>query len=85
MKKLTEFCLYDAREGLLNRDFTSKELVLDHIAVMESSRSLNAFITETPEIAIRSAIENKPKGHDFIIDRNSTTKFVSRHMNVTGG
>ena len=55
MKKLTELCLYDAREGLLNRDFTSKELVLDHIAVMESSRSLNAFITETPEIAIKSA------------------------------
>ena len=55
MKKLTELCLYDAREGLLNKDFTSKELVLDHIAVMESSRSLNAFITETPEIAIKSA------------------------------
>ena len=52
MKKLTELCLYDAREGLLNKDFTSKELVLDHIAVMESSRSLTAFITETPEIAI---------------------------------
>ena len=55
MKKLTELCLYDAREGLLNKDFTSKELVLDHIEAMESSRSLNAFITETPEIAIKSA------------------------------
>ena len=55
MKKLTELCLYEAREGLLNKDFTSKELVLDHINKMESSRSLNAFITETPEIAIKSA------------------------------
>ena len=55
MKKLTELCLYDAREGLLNKDFTSKELVLDHIEAMESSRSLNVFITETPEIAIKSA------------------------------
>ena len=35
--------------------------------------------------AIIEAISRKPKGHDFIIDRNSTTKFVSRHMNVTGG
>ena len=35
--------------------------------------------------AIIEAITRKPKGHDFIIDRNSTTKFVSRHMNVTGG
>ena len=55
MKKLTELCLYEAREGLLNKDFTSKELVLDHIYKMESSRSLNAFITETPEIALKSA------------------------------
>ena len=55
MKNLTELCLYEAREGLLNKDFTSKELVLDHIDKMESSRSLNAFITETPEIAIKSA------------------------------
>ena len=35
--------------------------------------------------AIIEAITRKPKGHDFIIDRNSSNKFVSRHMNVTGG
>ena len=55
MTKLNEFCLYEAREGLENKNFTSKELVLDHIEAMESSRKLNAFITETPEIAIKSA------------------------------
>ena len=58
MKKLTELCLHEAREGLINKDFTSKELTLDHIEAMESSRSLNAFITETPEIAIKSAEES---------------------------
>ena len=58
MKKLTELCLHEAREGLLNKDFTSKELTLDHIEAMESSRLLNAFITETPEIAIKSAEES---------------------------
>ena len=58
MKKLNELCLHEARDGLLNKDFTSKELVLDHIEAMESSRSLNAFITETPEIAIKSAEES---------------------------
>ena len=36
MKNLTELCLYEAREGLLNKDFTSKELVLDHIDKMLS-------------------------------------------------
>ena len=58
MKKLTELCLHEAREGLLNKDFTSKELALDHIEAMEASRLLNAFITETPEIAIKSAEES---------------------------
>ncbi|CTQ54005.1 Cyclic pyranopterin monophosphate synthase [Roseibium album] len=35
--------------------------------------------------AIDEAIGRKPKGHDFIIDRNSKQPAVSRHMSVTGG
>ncbi len=35
--------------------------------------------------AIHGAIARKPKGHDFIIDRNSTDPSVVRHMSVTGG
>lgn len=35
--------------------------------------------------AIRDAITRKPKGHDFIIDRNNQAPAVSRHMSVTGG
>ncbi len=35
--------------------------------------------------AIRDAISQKPKGHDFIIDRRHNKPAVSRHMNVTGG
>ncbi|MBP2549336.1 cyclic pyranopterin phosphate synthase [Neorhizobium galegae] len=34
--------------------------------------------------AIDEAITRKPKGHDFIIDRNNRPA-VSRHMSVTGG
>ena len=34
--------------------------------------------------AIREAILRKPKGHDFIIDRNATGTPVTRHMSVTG-
>ncbi|MGY9003748.1 MAG: GTP 3',8-cyclase MoaA [Rhodospirillales bacterium] len=33
---------------------------------------------------IEEAISRKPKGHDFVIDRNSRPA-VSRHMSVTGG
>ena len=40
---------------------------------------------ELLEAAIREAISRKPKGHDFIIDRNHTGPAVARHMSVTGG
>jgi len=35
--------------------------------------------------AIDEAISRKPKGHDFIIDREQNGPAVSRHMSVTGG
>ncbi len=35
--------------------------------------------------AIDEAISRKPKGHDFIIDRRSSTPALARHMSVTGG
>jgi cyclic pyranopterin phosphate synthase len=39
---------------------------------------------ELIEFAIREAIDRKPKGHDFVIDRGRGPA-VSRHMSVTGG
>lgn len=35
--------------------------------------------------AIVNAINRKPKGHDFVIDRRSEKPAVARHMSVTGG
>ncbi len=35
--------------------------------------------------AIRAAIARKPKGHDFIIDRDHRRPALARHMSVTGG
>jgi GTP 3',8-cyclase len=37
------------------------------------------------DAAILEAIGRKPKGHDFIIDRQHTKPAVARHMSVTGG
>ncbi len=37
------------------------------------------------QAAIDNAIALKPKGHDFVIDRQHRTPAVSRHMSVTGG
>lgn len=35
--------------------------------------------------AIDEAITRKPKGHDFVIERQSSKPSVARHMSVTGG
>jgi cyclic pyranopterin phosphate synthase len=35
--------------------------------------------------AIDEAISRKPKGHDFVIDRDHRKPAVARHMSVTGG
>ena len=40
---------------------------------------------EPLERAIREAIDRKPKGHDFIIDRRHQRPSIARHMSVTGG
>jgi cyclic pyranopterin phosphate synthase len=37
------------------------------------------------QAAIDEAIARKPKGHDFVIDRNHRGPAVSRTMSVTGG
>ena len=37
------------------------------------------------DAAIGEAITRKPKGHDFIIDREHNRPAVSRHMSLTGG
>ena len=37
------------------------------------------------EAAIDEAIARKPKGHDFVIDRNNGGPALERHMSMTGG
>jgi aspartyl-tRNA(Asn)/glutamyl-tRNA(Gln) amidotransferase subunit A len=48
---LTDFTLAEARTGLAAKQFSACELTAAYIAAMEAARPLNAFITETPEIA----------------------------------
>ncbi len=55
MSKLNNLTIADAISGLENKDFTSAELTSAHIDAMEVNKSLNAFITETPEIAMKQA------------------------------
>ena len=45
-------------EGLEKKAFSAEELTRAHLAAMEKARGLNAFITETPEIALARAKES---------------------------
>jgi aspartyl-tRNA(Asn)/glutamyl-tRNA(Gln) amidotransferase subunit A len=53
---LTELTLADARAGLVAKQFSARELAEAYIAVMAAARPLNAYISETPDIALDMAI-----------------------------
>jgi aspartyl-tRNA(Asn)/glutamyl-tRNA(Gln) amidotransferase subunit A len=55
MSDFTDLTLASARKGLAERKFSAVELARAHVAAIEASRALNAFITETPEKALAMA------------------------------
>ncbi len=55
---LTDLTLAEARDGLASGAFSSAELTQAHVDAMERGRGLNAFITETPELAFARAAES---------------------------
>lgn len=58
MTNLTHLTIAAALEGLKKKDFTAKELTQAHIKAMEETRHLNAYVTETPELALQQADES---------------------------
>ena len=60
MTNLTHLSVTEAIAGLAAKQFTAIELTEAHIAAMqtESARGLNAYITETPELARQQAKES---------------------------
>jgi len=51
MSDLTNLTIAEARDRLAAKEISSRELTDAHIVAIEANRGLNAFITETPEIA----------------------------------
>ena len=58
MTDLTNLTIETALNGLKNKEFSAVELTKAHIDAMEAARGLNAFIVETPEIALKQAEES---------------------------
>ncbi len=70
MTDLTRFTIAQAREHLKKKDFTALELTDAYIAAIEKHRDLNAYITETPDVARERAKES-----DFRI-KNGDAKYL---------
>ena len=58
MTDLTPLTISDARDGLEKGDYSATELTQTYIQAMEAGRELNAFITETPDVALERAAES---------------------------
>jgi len=58
MSDLTNLTIAEARDGLTNKAFKATELVDAHIKAVEKARALNAFVTETPDLALAAAAES---------------------------
>src|SRR5262249_6536420 len=69
--ELTELGIAEARQGLAEKRFSARELTLAHITAVEAARPLNAFITETPELALDMADTSdarRAKGEAGLLD-----------------
>lgn len=55
MTELTKLTISEALKGLKNKEFSASELTSAYIKKMEDGRKYNAFVLETPEIALKQA------------------------------
>ena len=55
MSDLTKLTLDETLTGLKNKQFSAVEITQDYIKQMEENRRLNAYVLETPEIALDQA------------------------------
>ena len=55
MSELTNLTLAEARDAVRSKSISSRELTQAHIGAMAAARTLNVFITETPERALAMA------------------------------
>lgn len=65
MTDLVELTVAEALDGLAKKEFSAVELTQAHIKEMDKARELNAYVTETPELALeraKASDERRAKG-----------------------
>lgn len=61
MTDLIDLSLSDARDGLQNKTFSAADLTQAHLDAISRAGMLNAFVTETPELALKMATRSDRK------------------------
>ncbi len=61
MAKLTDLTIAELRDGYKARVFSARDVATAYVAAVEDNRSLNAFIVETPELALSQAAASDAK------------------------
>ena len=71
MSELTGLTLKGALDGLAAKSFSSEELTRAHVAAVEASATLNAYMVQTPEKALemaRASDERRARGEAGRLD-----------------
>ncbi len=55
MVKLTQMTVHETLDGLKNKQFSAVELTNEYIKEIDNKKELNAYVLETPEIALNQA------------------------------
>lgn len=55
MSKLNQLTIAETLRGLKNKEFSARELTDEYLKAMEAARHLNAYVLETPEVALQQA------------------------------
>ena len=61
MSELIKLTITEARDKLAKKEFSVTDLTSSYIKSMEQNRGLNAYITETPEIALKMAADSQSR------------------------
>ena len=87
MSNLTDLTIAGARAGLGAGEFSARELAQAHIDAMARHKGLNAFITETPEVALAAVVHARQQRRREVVHERVRVEVHhgARAVAATGG